>query len=40
MSERITRRDLEVQLLALVRQVDPAGYVLAGHGRHAVIVAA
>lgn len=39
MSERITRRDLEVQLLALVRQVDPAGYVLACYGRHAVIVA-
>lgn len=39
MSERITRRDLETQLLALVRQVDPAGYVLACYGRHAVIVA-
>lgn len=38
MSERITRQDLEVQLLALLRQVDPDGFMLKLSSRHAQLV--
>ena len=38
MSERITRQDLEVQLLMVVRHVQPDAYVMKLSGRHAAFI--